>query len=85
MEGADYVLQKPTAEDRTAIEAAIARSLEVLPLCLSGDMQTAMHKLHTEETPKKVAEKASDAAPVQAPVSKQPEKPGLLKSLFGKK
>ena len=85
MEGADYVLQKPSAEDRAAIDAAIARALEALPLCLAGDMQTAMLKLHTEETPKKVAERASEAAPVQAPVSKQPEKPGLLKSLFGKK
>jgi PTH1 family peptidyl-tRNA hydrolase len=80
MEGADYVLQKPSAEDRAAIDAAIARALEILPLCLSGDMQTAMNKLHTEEDKPKLTEKKPELAP-----PKPPEKPGLLKSLFGKK
>ena len=74
-EGADYVLQKPSAEERSAIDAAIAKAIEALPLCLAGDLQTAMLKLHTEE-PKKPAE----------PEKKEPPaKPGLLKSLFGKK
>ena len=50
-EGADYVLQKPSAEDREAINAAIDKALAILPQCLSGDMQTAMHKFHTEEKP----------------------------------
>ena len=50
-EGADYVLQKPSAEDREAINAAIDKALAILPQCLTGDMQTAMHKLHTEEKP----------------------------------
>ena len=85
MEGADYVLQKPLAEDRTAIDSAIARAIEILPLCLSGDLQTAMHKLHTEE--KAPAEK-------KEPLKKEPEKTSAareksiastLKSLFGKK
>jgi hypothetical protein len=89
------VLQKPSADERAAIDAAIAKALEVLPLCLSGDMQTAMHKLHTEEEAKKVAEKKAEPPPsAPAPTAKQPEKkeaekpaerPGLLKSLFGKK
>jgi PTH1 family peptidyl-tRNA hydrolase len=83
MEGADYVLQKPSAEDRAAIDAAIARALEALPLCLAGDMQTAMLKLHTEE-PAKKAEEPKKEPPKEVP-PKQPEKPGLLKSLFGKK
>ena len=47
--GADYVLQKPPAEDRAAIDEAIERSLQVLPLCLAGDLQNAMLKLHTQE------------------------------------
>jgi PTH1 family peptidyl-tRNA hydrolase len=72
-DGADYVLQKPPAEERAEIDAAIARAIEVLPLCFSGDMQGAMTKLHTEEK-----------KPVEPP--KQAEKPaGILKSLFGKK
>jgi PTH1 family peptidyl-tRNA hydrolase len=85
IEGADYVLQKPSAEDRAAIDEAINRALEVLPLCLAGDMQSAMNKLHTEEPPKKVPEKKAEPPPSPASVAKQPEKPGLLKSLFGKK
>jgi PTH1 family peptidyl-tRNA hydrolase len=74
-EGADYVLRKPSAEDRAAIDAAIEKTLSVLPLCFSGDLQGAMLKLHTEE---KKAEKKPEP-------KKEPEKPGLLKSLFGRK
>jgi PTH1 family peptidyl-tRNA hydrolase len=70
-EGADYVLQKPSLEDRATIDASIEKALSVLPLCFSGDLQGAMLKLHTEE--KKPEPK------------KEPEKPGLLKSLFGRK
>jgi PTH1 family peptidyl-tRNA hydrolase len=49
--GADYVLEKPPAEEREAIEGAIARALEVLPLMLAGDMQGAMQKLHSQDQP----------------------------------
>jgi peptidyl-tRNA hydrolase, PTH1 family len=88
-EGADYVLQKPPAEERAAIDAAIEQALEILPQCLSGDLQGAMHKLHTEERrpePKKEPEKK---APEKKPAAKAPEKTGgiasSLKSLFGRK
>jgi PTH1 family peptidyl-tRNA hydrolase len=75
LEGADYVLQKPPAEERAAIDAAIDKALAILPLCLSGDLQTAMHKLHTEESP-----------PVaKAPEAKEPEKKGLFGGLLGRK
>jgi peptidyl-tRNA hydrolase, PTH1 family len=47
----DYVLQKPPAEEREAIEASIERALAVLPQCLAGDLQGAMHKLHSHEKP----------------------------------
>ena len=46
---ADYVLGKPAPQDREAIDASIDKALEVLPLCLAGDMQAAMLKLHTKE------------------------------------
>ena len=95
---ADYVLNKPSAEDRENIDAAIGRSIEVLPLCLAGDMQGAMQKLHSYEkekpaekkpVEKKAAEKKPEP-PVQAmpepkPVEVVPEKPaakGLFGSLF---
>lgn len=47
----EYVLHKPSQEDRAAIDAAIARALEVLPQMLAGDVQGAMHKLHTAPEP----------------------------------
>jgi peptidyl-tRNA hydrolase, PTH1 family len=83
-EGADYVLQKPPAEERTAIEAAIDKSLEVMPLIFAGDFQAAMNKLHTEPEKKEPPKKE---VPVKEPEKKpEPQKSGgLLKTLFGKK
>ncbi|UCF75739.1 MAG: aminoacyl-tRNA hydrolase [Betaproteobacteria bacterium] len=64
----DYVLHKPAQEERTAIDSAIDRALEVLPLVLGGDMQGAMLKLHTDE-------KAAVAPPPrEAEERTQPEK-----------
>jgi PTH1 family peptidyl-tRNA hydrolase len=74
-EGGDYVLQKPPADERTAIDAAIEKSIALMPLILSGDFQAAMNKLHTEE---------KNPEPVKP--APEPEKAGgLLKSLFSKK
>ena len=61
--GADWVLQKPSTDDRTAIDESIDRGVAVLPLCLAGDLQGAMLKLHTQE---KVAERTA-AAPAAPP------------------
>ncbi len=46
---ADYVLKKPSPDDRAAIERSIDKALDVLPLAIAGDMQGAMLKLHTKE------------------------------------
>jgi len=73
-EGADYVLQKPPSEERAAIEASIDKALGILPQCLSGDMQGAMNKLHTEDKPP--GEK-------KEPPAKEPEKSSGLKGLLG--
>lgn len=48
---ADYVLKKPSPEDRAAIENSIDKALDILPLTIAGDMQGAMLKLHTKEKP----------------------------------
>ena len=79
-EGADYVLQKPPAEERAAIDSAIDKALAVLPLCLAGDMQGAMQKLHSEEKkpPEKPAAKAEPALDTA-----QADKGSGLKGLFG--
>jgi PTH1 family peptidyl-tRNA hydrolase len=76
-EGGDYVLQKPPAEERAGIDAAIEKSIALMPQILAGDFQSAMNKLHTEpkEAPAKEPEKAPEAQKAG----------GLLKSLFGKK
>ena len=70
--GADYVLHKPSQEERAAIEFAIARALEVLPAVLAGDLQGAMLKLHTEAEPPKVERAAAPEKPRKA---EKPEKP----------
>ena len=90
-EGADYVLQKPSPEDRAAIDASIDKALGILPQCLSGDMQGAMNKLHTEERkaePKKEPEKPKKEPekPKSEPeITAEPKKKSVLGSLFGKK
>ncbi len=48
---ADYVLSKPSKLDREAIEETIHRALEILPLAIAGDVERAMHKLHTKPKP----------------------------------
>jgi PTH1 family peptidyl-tRNA hydrolase len=87
-EGADYVLEKPMAEDKAAIDQAIDRALQVLPEMLTGEMQAAVQKLHSSE-PKPVEKKEppKKEIPLKEPEKNpEPQKSGgLLKSLFGKK
>lgn len=77
---AEYVLSRPTAEEREAIDGAIARALEVMPQVLAGDMQAAMQKLHTDggrtrkagaEAPQKPAETAARTGMEPAPAAPQ--------------
>jgi peptidyl-tRNA hydrolase, PTH1 family len=84
-EGADYVLEKPSAEDKAAIDAAIEKSLAVLPQMIAGDMQGAMNKLHTEDKPPAKKEPEKKEVPVKEPVKQEPEKKGLFSGLLGRK
>lgn len=43
----DYVLSKPSQSDRQAIMTSIENSLAELDTILSGDLEKAMHRLHT--------------------------------------
>ena len=83
----DYVLGRPSAQDKAAIDEAIARSIEVLPLCLGGDLQGAMQKLHTAEKEKPAEKKAEEPKPVEKKIEPKPqpqeEKVGGLKGLLG--
>jgi PTH1 family peptidyl-tRNA hydrolase len=79
----DYVLCPPRAEERTAIDAAIAKSLEVWPLMAEARMEAAMHKLHTKEQkdPKETKEPTGSGEaqeprlPKQAQEPKEPKEP----------
>ena len=62
----DYVLHRPTPEERAEIDAAIGRALEALPLALAGDLQGAMLKLHTQEKAEK-AERPEKPEPAVKP------------------
>jgi len=73
--GADYVLEKPPAEERAAIEGAIARSLEVVPQMLEGDMQAAMLKLHSQDKPVATKPEPAQVEPKKA----EPRKPEAQK------
>ena len=85
--GADYVLQRPSAGDREAIDAAIGRGIEILPLCLAGDTQGAMQKLHSYvEKEKPVEQKPVEHKPepkAEIPLEK-PAAKGLFGSLFSR-
>ena len=93
--GADYVLEKPPAEEREAINGAIARSLEVMPMMLEGDLQAAMLKLHSQDKPvtqkaesKKPEAKKTESKPQAKPqpeVKKEGGLKGFFKSLTGSK
>jgi len=75
-EGADYVLQKPPAEERAAIDASIEAALGVLSQCLAGDLQGAMQKLHTQDKPMKAQPPAQEA---KKPVREEKPKPAQEK------
>jgi PTH1 family peptidyl-tRNA hydrolase len=61
----NYVLRKPLAEHRKAIDEAIDRSLESLDLLLAGDMERAMMKVHASKPPR--------PKPPRPPAKEEPE------------
>jgi len=69
----DYVLHKPAQDERAAIDAAIDRAIEVLPLVMSGDLQGAMLKLHSEE--KVIPTPQPEPKPATAPQKPEAEAP----------
>lgn len=44
----DYVLQRPRKEEQKLIDAAIAKSLDVIALLCNGEFDAAMMQLHTK-------------------------------------
>jgi PTH1 family peptidyl-tRNA hydrolase len=59
----NYVLRKPMAEERDAIQACITRSMDALEPLLQGDMERATMKIHAKPPRPKPPKPAPDAAP----------------------
>lgn len=48
----NWVLKKPSQDDRIAIEQSIDRSIKALPALLAGDMEKATLLVHTSKSPR---------------------------------
>ncbi len=59
---ADFVLHRPSQAEEALIREAIEKSLKVVSLVVKGDLETAMHRLHTKDR-----KPAKDAAPKPEP------------------
>ena len=45
----DYVLHKPSKADQSCIDRAIADAIDVMPEVVGGELERAMHRLHSTE------------------------------------
>ncbi|HMS27781.1 MAG TPA: aminoacyl-tRNA hydrolase [Burkholderiaceae bacterium] len=64
---ADWVLKKPSVDERIAIDQTIDRSIKAVPDFLAGDMEKAMLLIHTSKPPR--PKPAKPESPIQAPKS----------------
>lgn len=62
----DYVLHRPSAEHQLLIDAVIAKCLDAWPFFIKGEMERAMHQLHTKPRPPKPAIPLAAGAAVAA-------------------
>ena len=44
----DYVLRRPSHDDRLMIDQSVSNAREVMPILAEGSLEKAMHKLHTK-------------------------------------
>lgn len=70
----NWVLKKPMAEHRDAIEECIQRSVRALPLLVAGDFTQAMMQIHTSKPPrpKPPRQELPAAAPAPSPAPAAP-------------
>ena len=66
----DYVLHRASGDHQSAIDAVIAKCLDAWPLFVKGEMERAMHQLHTKPKPPKPA--AAPAVPAASDASSGP-------------
>ena len=75
-EVADWVLKKPIADHRIAIEQAIDRSIKALPALLAGEMDKATMLVHTSKPPRpKPPRPAKPPAPALSEPATPPSEP----------
>lgn len=62
---ADFVLRRPPQAEDALIREAIEKSLKVMSLVVKGDLETAMHRLHTKDKKpaKETSPKPDDTGP----------------------
>ena len=70
----DWVLRKPMAEHRLAIEECIARSLKSVPALLNGEMDKATMMIHTSTPVRPKPPRKEVAVPAESE-NETPEKP----------
>jgi PTH1 family peptidyl-tRNA hydrolase len=62
-EVSNWVLGKPMAEQRTAMQAAIARGVKAIDSIVRGEMEKAMQQIHTEAPPRPKPARKEPPAP----------------------
>lgn len=72
-EVANWVLKKPSPDDRIAIAQCMDRSLKALPHLIRGEMERATVLIHTSKPPR--PKPPRPAAPAQAPAVVEPPAP----------
>ncbi|MBK7312339.1 aminoacyl-tRNA hydrolase [Candidatus Aalborgicola defluviihabitans] len=75
----NWVLKKPSQDDRIAMEQCIDRSLKALPAFLAGDMDKATLLVHTSKPPRPHAPQAlrdTPPSPAVAPADTRPPATG---------
>ena len=65
-EVANWVLKKPSPEQRTGIEDSIARSLRAVPWLIDGEMDKATALIHTHKPPRPKPPRPEAAGPAPA-------------------
>lgn len=65
-EVANWVLKKPSPDDRIAITQALDRSLKALPQLIAGEMDKATALIHTSKPPRPKPPRPEATAPPQA-------------------
>lgn len=71
----DYVLHRPSAEHQKLIEAALEKCLGIWPALARGEMERAMHQLHTRPRPPRAAPAPEQKPSAQAPAGSETPKP----------